>query len=905
MGRRVATAAVLVLCLWLSAVPRASGAEDVLGLVPEQASAVVVINHPAVIEARLQALGRTLNLPVLGRLAMLKQQLNLGQGLDESRAAALVVLAPKAGSVVPPTILLLPVTDYSKFLAGRSRQAAEDEISTVNLLGSTLLVRSVGGYAAVTDKAQRETLASLEPAKEITKDLAAWREWLAAGDIAAVLLRPGIEQFSTKLLAALEQLKSSIRENGELPEATAAGIDVYAKMLQAANREVASLGLRVELDRGGALRAAGRMSLVPDGAWARLTADLQPPQAHLLLGYPNEPFVFVGGTAVSEPVSEAITLWACDLMRAMPSLYGLNEKQIDKMWEISAKMLNGCRSFSLMLGAGGPGEPIYSHALGTMWVEDSNKFMDNYGTALKQYAEFLEGENSPILKPMKVARGDLAGSSAWMVTMPIASLRTGMPAAEEKVMKSLFGAGETINAYIAPIDSVHVMVGYVNPDRLVKAIQAARRGEADLWGSADMKRMSLLMPEDALAVAYVNPRGVIEFVRQTLVPPEVKEGSRPPEFPETLPIGFAITKWPMGLDANVVVPEEVLQAIQPYLGLLQRRASDRTITSLSQPPAATTAPATSTTPPKHPRRTTREPLTLDIARFHNVPERHKHIVEPYYGGHVIDGLPFVVGGEARLWGETVYRRTPDYPMSQSFSGIDVGRTFDELHLIHCAMWPDLDGQTVAYMVLNYDDGQKAVLPIRYGVHVLDWMLLPSNEQDLPTDKDTKVCWRHPPVMYKAPIRLFKTQLMNPLPDKLVQTIDIVSARARTMYTLIAATVADSESYRPASPGVPADEPERKFDGRLTIRVVDSSSGEPIAGALVDPGMSVRGEGVVAQPFLTSADGQGMLRYPTAETASVYVQVMKDGYQRQSRNWSGDIPDSATFELRPDERMPRR
>jgi len=50
----------------------------------------------------------------------------------------------------------------------------------------------------------------------------------------------------------------------------------------------------------------------------------------------------------------------------------------------------------------------------------------------------------------------------------------------------------------------------------------------------------------------------------------------------------------------------------------------------------------------------------------------------------------------------------------------------------------------------------------------------------------------------------------------------------------------------------------KFDGKLIIHVVDNITGKPIEGALVDPGMTVDDEGVVASPFYTSSDGEGSI-----------------------------------------------
>lgn len=332
----------------------------------------------------------------------------------------------------------------------------------------------------------------------------------------------------------------------------------------------------------------------------------------------------------------------------------------------------------------------------------------------------------------------------------------------------------------------------------------------------------------------------------------------------------------------MVVPAEVLQAVRV------------TVTKEYVPAAG---PSEDAAPAAEKWTIPREPKTLDIARFANVPDAQRFILDAYRGGHVIDGLPFCVEEEIRMWGESVPKSRPGCPMTQSVSGIEVGRTFDELHLIHDTIWNDVAGEVIAYVLLNYEDGTKSVLPIRYGVHVIGWWYLPSYDQQSPTDPDTKVCWWRPPVSYKAPIRLFKSKLMNPVPDKVVESIDVVSARSLTMYCLIAATVADRDPDRPISPPAAALERERKFDGKLVIRVLDTATGKPVEGARVNSSMHVRDEGVVGPVFRTSTDGEGTLQYPVEQTSRIWIQVKKEGYLRDSGTWVRDIPESTTFQLR--------
>ncbi len=272
---------------------------------------------------------------------------------------------------------------------------------------------------------------------------------------------------------------------------------------------------------------------------------------------------------------------------------------------------------------------------------------------------------------------------------------------------------------------------------------------------------------------------------------------------------------------------------------------------------------------------------LDLSEFYpDGPVPHA-ILDLFSGRQIIDGLPFQIDGRIRLYGQ--YRSdAPKHPLPNSIKGIRISRKFDDLHLIHHAMWPDVEGQPIAYIRLNYIDGDEFLYAIRYGVHVSDWYFLPSYEKETVSDPNTNICWRRPPVQYKAPVRLFKTRLANPFPEKVVETMDVISARSLASYGLVAATVAQR------LPRGPSAEAPRRFDGAITLRVVDDATGEPIHGALVMPGMNVEGEGVVAAPFYTSVTGEGTLRFPVKKTTNFWVTVKKEGYQSKSQSWGGGV-----------------
>ena len=304
-----------------------------------------------------------------------------------------------------------------------------------------------------------------------------------------------------------------------------------------------------------------------------------------------------------------------------------------------------------------------------------------------------------------------------------------------------------------------------------------------------------------------------------------------------------------------------------------------------------------------------EPFMLDLSKF----QKEKFVTndktnanwETAVGRQVFDGLPFQIEGRGCVYGTKMgpekRSNTNTYP---DFIGIEVGRKFDELHLLHVTQWADVEGQEIARIRLNYADGTKHEFPILFGAQVRDWHRMPSEEKELLTDPNTKIVWRAPGVpRIKSTLRLFKTALANPHPEIAVAAIDVLSSKHLAAYDLIAATVANRDPSRPVTPSRPPDEPERQFDGTLTVSVVERGSGRPVEEALVQPTMQVDDVSVIAIPFLTSAKGEGVLRYPVGRATSVSVSVEKESYGTQRAGV--ELESGATSRLEVEMKAPSR
>lgn len=137
-----------------------------------------------------------------------------------------------------------------------------------------------------------------------------------------------------------------------------------------------------------------------------------------------------------------------------------------------------------------------------------------------------------------------------------------------------------------------------------------------------------------------------------------------------------------------------------------------------------------------------QPQMLDLSRLLRerfvTPQSTNRTFQNLVGVRHYDGLPFRIEGRGWLYGrkeaQSAGKDADHYP---DFTGVAVGRAFEELHLLHGCRWQEGEGQAIAIVRLNYADGTRHEWPIRYGAHVRDWQRMPSEEHESLSDTNTK------------------------------------------------------------------------------------------------------------------------------------------------------------------------
>ena len=142
------------------------------------------------------------------------------------------------------------------------------------------------------------------------------------------------------------------------------------------------------------------------------------------------------------------------------------------------------------------------------------------------------------------------------------------------------------------------------------------------------------------------------------------------------------------------------------------------------------------------------------------------------GRQVLGGVLFDIDGVVHLHGQPLTRQGKTYP--KALTNIPIGGMASQIHLLHATGGRDALGFTVAKLILHFADGTTAEFKINYGEQVADWWSKPEEQLK---DPDSTVAWHGENPAAKAAkleVRLYRTTLRNPHPEREIQTVDLVA-----------------------------------------------------------------------------------------------------------------------------------
>lgn len=578
MIRRPLLPVVLTALLAVWAAP-ALAAEGVLGAIPDDALAFSVFNRLGQIDAKIQNMAGKLQLPVPGVLGILKTAAGVTEGLDEKGSAALVVMPPAEKGDEPAVLLLVPVTDFDKFIAQLKPEDAKARIVKVTIFNGPFLAAKRGGYAVLAELGQEALLEKVLAAKtSAAKEVKPLAAWLESNDVAGVVTGSGFRFFCDEALDGLRKTKAMFAdmpdESKEMMGGAVAAFEMYEKIVEAARKEIVLLAGGARLDKQGNGRLSGRVRLLPGGEAARALAGLAPEKSDLLAQLPAEPFVVAMAGTMPQSVAQAMMQFSSQLMKSTVMPFGGSGKETKKLMEISTEMMKGVHGMSFVLGVGKEKAPLYSSMVFTMQVDDATAYLQEYEKAMKAMAGVGEQGKPSIFSSMTVEKtrvGDVDGLKVSM-SVPLPKGMEDVPQFKEmmdKMAERMYGPGGKIITYLAPANATTIAAGYTSPDAVIRLIRTIKQGEKGLSADPQVAKAAALLPAGSPWVAYWSPQGTIDFARRMVALMSDMGGGAGapdiPKFPATPAIGAAVVKAPNELQIEAVVPVETIKAVAAYV----------------------------------------------------------------------------------------------------------------------------------------------------------------------------------------------------------------------------------------------------------------------------------------------------------------------------------------------------
>jgi len=577
--------AALGLGLLVASVAQAQ--QSILELIPEEALGFGVLNRLSQTDGKMANLVKVTGVPISGSpLETAKLFGKVEKGLDEKGSVALVAMPGNDSAPEPKPVILVPVTDYEAFIGNfepekvteavsrieMSRESepeeSEEGTSEVRTTKASALVAKKGNYAVLVQTMDQELLESLLAGKKsIAGQLAPWQAWVNESDAVIVVTKPGLKLVGGLVNNEIEKVKPMFEAMAEQGAQAKAGLEVYQKMLTRMSDELTAAGFGVLIEEDASVRLTGVGQFAPDGQLAAWLKDMKAVPGNPWAGVANGPFFLAGAGALPEGLAEGLAHFSLDMMKNMPDIYGLSEEKMKQLVEAGAKAMKGVQGMSMIMGMADSGQPIYQGVSGTIRVDNSEAFLDQYGELVKSISELAaDAEKSPLTK-MTAAPTEIDGHKGLELSMDLSPMFDKEELAKlVPVFKAMYGPEGKLTVYLAAADEKTVVFAYLDKNRAAQAAKAVTDPEASLAADPSVAAMMKRLPADAQWLGLWSPGGTVRFA-QSLIEGLAPEGAAMtlPEFPETPPVGFAMKASATDVRKELLIPVEVLKNVMDYV----------------------------------------------------------------------------------------------------------------------------------------------------------------------------------------------------------------------------------------------------------------------------------------------------------------------------------------------------
>ena len=191
------------------------------------------------------------------------------------------------------------------------------------------------------------------------------------------------------------------------------------------------------------------------------------------------------------------------------------------------------------------------------------------------------------------------------------------------------------------------------------------------------------------------------------------------------------------------------------------------------------------------------------------------------GRQVLGGVPFdIIDPSAGDGRSCLVLHAPEHgeAFPKQVTGIPVARKAGTLHFLVSSAWSQAakDGDAIAEIAVHHEDGSSAIIPVRYGLDVIDWFYQPRRlENAVPA-------WIGANDV-RDPIAVYRFAWQNPSPQTAIRALDIRSLDV-TVPVLIAVTGdASVPSAGPEAAWEAIEQPLRLTGGQVNLTVTPTGA----------------------------------------------------------------------------------
>ncbi|MFT3789260.1 MAG: hypothetical protein QM770_24285 [Tepidisphaeraceae bacterium] len=516
-----------------------------------------------------QRLGATMIAPQLADpLAWVKEEMGVKEGINDAGDAAIVVFKPTPGVRDDENvIILIPVSDYDKFVGSFTAVDAADGINHVKMKGGggDGYISHWGDYAAL---APRKEAVAAKPANVLKlapkaaaqlkdNDIAMYANMAAIKDVVG----PEITKGRTEVL---EGVAKDAKVTDEYKPAATEAVNKLFDIAEAFFRDAdaGTVGISIKPD---GLAATGLAEFKADSYLGGFVSKIKASEDSKLLGLPDRGYIFYMG-ALASP--DAGNMLFTDLVDPIVAKLPKNDKfasidgYVKSMKDMTAKMT--AVSYGLQTPSGTVGADPLMQIVGVISGDgpglkaaaaDSMKYQNDLMTILGSVA----GEDAPKVEFGTAPEAKTIGDMKFDEFSQTITGEGPMANQQKQMFKFMYGS-ESMKAYVGTFDKGMVVFSGLSDEDAGKLVETAKSGGTPLAKLKTVEFVSGNLPKsrtvefylalDQIAVAGMKAAEQFGMLQKA---PEVPSGLPP--------LGFSVSSEGSVLRGDAFVPFETVEAM--------------------------------------------------------------------------------------------------------------------------------------------------------------------------------------------------------------------------------------------------------------------------------------------------------------------------------------------------------